>query len=61
MLDSIAFIGAGVMAEAMIGGLLDKELVAPDHITATGPREKRRAELETRYPIRTTADNRAAA
>lgn len=61
MLNSIAFIGAGIMAEAMIGGLLEKNLLAPDRITATGPREKRRAELETRYHIRTTADNRAAA
>ncbi len=61
MLNTIAFIGAGIMAEAMIGGLLDKKLIAPDHITATGPREKRRAELEARYHIRTTADNRAAA
>ncbi len=60
-LNSIAFIGAGVMAEAMIGGLLNKKLIASDRITATGPREQRRAELEARYRIHTTADNRAAA
>jgi pyrroline-5-carboxylate reductase len=57
----IAVIGAGIMGEAMIGGLLRKELVAPDQIMATGPREERRAELAQRYSIRTTDDNVAAA
>jgi pyrroline-5-carboxylate reductase len=49
------------MAEAMIGGLLDKKLVAPDHIAASGPREGRRSELTERYGIRSLADNREAA
>jgi pyrroline-5-carboxylate reductase len=57
----IAVIGAGIMGEAMIGGLLRKELVGPDQIMATGPREERRAELAERYGVRTTDDNRAAA
>jgi pyrroline-5-carboxylate reductase len=57
----IAVIGAGAMGEAMIGGLLRHELVAPDQIIATGPREERRAELAKRYGIRTSADNVAAA
>ncbi len=48
MIDSIAFIGGEVMAEAMIGGLLEGKLVAPDHVVAAEPREKRRAELESR-------------
>lgn len=61
MLDSIAFIGGVVMAGAMIQGLLAKNLIAPSGITASGPREKRRAELETRFQIHTTGDNRAAA
>jgi pyrroline-5-carboxylate reductase len=61
MLDSIAFIGGGVMAEAMIGGLLNRQIVTPDHITVSEPREKRRAELATRYSIHTTGDNRQAA
>lgn len=59
-LRTIAFVGAGVMAEAMIAGLLDKNRIAPDCITASGPRDKRRVELETRFHIHTTADNRAA-
>jgi pyrroline-5-carboxylate reductase len=61
MLDTISFIGAGVMAEAMIQGLLSRHLVAPDRITASAPRENRRAELETRFHIHTTPDNRDAA
>ena len=57
MLDSIGFIGGGVMAEAMIGGLLRGKLVAPEHVVAGEPLEKRRAELESRYQIRTTPAN----
>lgn len=59
--DKIAFIGGGVMAEAMIGGLVRENLISPDKITATGPRDKRRAELKVRYKIFTTPDNSAAA
>jgi len=57
MLDSIAFIGGGVMAEAMIGGLVEGKLVAPEHVIAGEPLEKRRAELESRYHIHTTPTN----
>ncbi len=57
----IAVIGAGRMGEAIIGGLLRQELVAPDQIMATGPREERREKLANRYGIRTTADNYEAA
>lgn len=57
MLDSIAFIGGGVMAEAMVGGLLRGKLVAPEHVVAGEPLEKRRAELESRYQIRATPAN----
>ncbi len=60
MIDSISFIGAGVMAEAMIGGLIRKNLVPAGHIFAGEPHEKRRAELQIRYGIRVTADNREA-
>ncbi len=61
MIDSIAFIGGGVMAEAMIGGLLAGKLVAPEHVVIGEPHEKRRGELESRYGVRTTPDNREAA
>ena len=57
----LSFIGCGVMAEAMIAGLLRKELVDPDNISASHPREERRAELADKYGITTHADNDAAA
>jgi pyrroline-5-carboxylate reductase len=55
-----AFVGSGAMAEAMIKGLVQRANVAPDHITASGPRPERGDELKARYSIRTTTDNLAA-
>ncbi len=57
MLKTISFIGGGVMGEAMIQGLLNRKTVAPDGITASEPREKRRAEIQAHYHIHTTANN----
>lgn len=57
----IAFIGPGVMAEAMIAGLLHKELAKPQDITASGPREERGLELQQKYGIKPTTDNASAA
>ncbi len=56
----IAFIGPGVMAEAMIAGLLRKKLAKPENITASGPDEERGAELHEKYIIKTTTDNTSA-
>jgi pyrroline-5-carboxylate reductase len=56
----IAFIGPGVMAEAMIAGLLHKKLARPENITAAGPREERRLELARKYGVKTPADNASA-
>ena len=62
MLDKkIAFIGPGVMAEAMIAGLLRKELARPENIIASGPREERGAELSKKYEIKSSTDNASAA
>jgi pyrroline-5-carboxylate reductase len=58
---TIAFLGAGNMAEAMIRGLLRGSHFAPEQITASGPREERMTELRERFGIRTTIDNREAA
>ncbi|GAC1551292.1 MAG: pyrroline-5-carboxylate reductase [Herpetosiphon sp.] len=58
---TISFIGAGQMGEAMIAGLLKRQLVQPHNIIATAPRAERRQDLRTRYEIQTTDDNRAAA
>lgn len=60
MLNSIAFVGGGVMGEAMIQGLLNRKTIAPENIIVSEPREKRRAEVQAQYAIRATADNREA-
>ena len=57
----LSFIGCGVMAEAMIAGLLRQQLVAAAQITGSHPRPARRDELEAKYGIRMIESNRAAA
>ena len=57
----IAFIGPGVMAEAMIAGLLHKKLSKPENIIASGPREERGSDLSKKYNIQSSTDNAAAA
>jgi pyrroline-5-carboxylate reductase len=58
---TVAFIGSGTMAEAIISGLLRGKVVDAAHILAAEPREERGAELHKRYNIRWTADNTEAA
>jgi len=57
---TIATVGSGVMAEAMIAGLLRGELVAPDQIVASHPRAERRDHLRAEYGIRVVGDNQQA-
>ena len=57
---TIATVGSGVMAEAMIAGLLRGSLVAPAQVVASHPRLERREHLEREYGIRVVADNAAA-
>ncbi len=57
---SIAFIGAGNMAEAMIRGLLRGGVFAPEQITASVPLEDRVNELREKYGILATTNNREA-
>jgi pyrroline-5-carboxylate reductase len=56
----IAIVGAGTMAEAIIKGLLGKQLCGPDRLVASAPREERRAFLQYEYGIRTVQSNRDA-
>ena len=56
----IVFIGPGVMAEAMIAGLLRENLAKPENVTASGPRAERGLELQKKYGIKTTVDNASA-
>ncbi len=58
---TIAFLGAGNMAEAFVKGLLRAGVAAPQEIVCTDRRLDRLAELAARYGIRTSPDNRAAA
>jgi pyrroline-5-carboxylate reductase len=53
----IATVGSGVMAEAMIAGLLRDGLVTPDRVVASHPRADRREVLERGYGIRTVSTN----
>lgn len=62
MLDKkIAFIGSGVMAEAMIAGLLRQKLAKTANLLAAGPRPERGEELRKKYGIQPFTDNAVAA
>jgi pyrroline-5-carboxylate reductase len=54
---TIATVGSGVMAEAMIAGLLRGNLVTPGQVVASHPRAERRAALEQTHGIRVVASN----
>ncbi len=56
----LAFVGCGVMAEAIVAGLLRQKLVAPEQIVGSHPREARREELQARYGMRVFEGNREA-
>ncbi len=58
---TIAFVGAGMMGEAMIAGLLKDRLVPAGQIIATGIRQERLDQLHERHGVRVTTDNRVAA
>jgi pyrroline-5-carboxylate reductase len=58
---TITFIGTGVMAEAMIKGILGHGLIDPNRVMGSDPRVERGPELEERYDIRFTTDNGEAA
>jgi pyrroline-5-carboxylate reductase len=55
--STIATVGSGVMAEAMIAGLLRGKLVDPQQVVASHPRAERREHLEREYGIRTVTSN----
>jgi pyrroline-5-carboxylate reductase len=57
----LAFVGVGVMAEAMIAGLLARGLVAPAEVAGSHPRANRREELRGKYGIEVFESNREAA
>src|SRR3990172_10091094 len=54
---TIATVGSGVMAEAIIAGVLRGRLVEPEQIVASHPRAERRHELALTHGVRTAASN----
>lgn len=56
----ITFVGPGVMAEAMMSGLLKKKLIPAKNILASGPELDRNAILEEKYGIQTFGENTKA-
>ena len=56
----LAFIGCGVMAEAIIAGLLRKKLVDPEQIIGSHPRQARREEMHVKYGIAMFEQNKEA-
>lgn len=56
----IALIGPGAMGEAIIVGLLQKQIAPPEKIRASGPLADRVEKLHARYGIQALTDNAAA-
>jgi pyrroline-5-carboxylate reductase len=59
--QTFAFIGSGAMGEAMIKGLITQANLPPQQIVASDTRAERGLELEQKYGVRHTTDNRVAA
>jgi len=59
--SKLSMIGAGVMAEAIIAGVLERKLVPAGSIIASHPRADRRHALAEKHGIQVTADNAVAA
>src|SRR5260370_26489459 len=59
--STLSVVGAGVMAEAIIAGVLERKLVAAGSIVASHPRAERRNALSEKYGIHVTAENAEAA
>jgi pyrroline-5-carboxylate reductase len=58
--QTIAFLGSGNMAEALIKGLLHARVAAPSQIVCADRRPERGPELTHKYGVRFTASNLAA-
>ncbi len=55
------FIGAGNMAQAMIGGILKAKLVSKDEIIASAATQKTLDTIKDKFGVQTTLDNREIA
>jgi pyrroline-5-carboxylate reductase len=61
VIERVGFIGGGVMAEAIVRGLLANGLVQPGQVVASDPLDERRIWLAEQYQVETTTDNWRAA
>ena len=57
---TIAFVGPGVMAEAMLSGLLKKSLIPAKNILIAGPLEEQNEYLKKKYGVKPFSDNSLA-
>jgi len=57
----LGFIGCGNMAEALLNGILKKQLVSANAIIGSEPRKTRLQEIKDTYGIQVTLDNREVA
>ena len=59
--ETVAVIGAGNIGHALIGGMIESDLIAADHVIATRRTESALNEMAEEFPgLRTTTDNVAA-
>ena len=56
----LAFIGGGVMAEAIIGGVLSARLASPETVSVGEPVAERREHLAQTHGVAVFADNATA-
>ncbi len=53
----ISFVGGGVMAEALIGGVIEGHITPADRIRVSEPVEARRQYLEETYGLKSYSSN----
>lgn len=61
MAIKLGIVGGGVMGEALLSRLIDKQLYHPEAVLISEPQAQRREFLVQRYGVKVTSDNRAAA
>ena len=60
-MKNITFLGAGSMAEAIIGGLLAQNILSPQQITVTNfTDEQRLKQLSAQYDVKVTRNRQEA-
>lgn len=56
----IGFVGSGMMAEAIVSGVIDKGLVTPGSMCCADPYAARCEQMEERYGVTSTTSNKTA-